>query len=76
MQLFVVIRRAIAAQCPEDGTDAPMNHFSLRSEVSLFALESQCPKIMELRENYGEAIETASGKSKEFLRSVKFTKMN
>ena len=53
-----------------------MNHFSLRSEVSLFALESQCPKIMELRENYGEAIETASGKSKEFLRSVKLSKMN
>ena len=53
--------RAIAAQCPEDGTDTPMNHFSLRSEVAQFARESTCPKIVELRENYDEVIESASG---------------
>ena len=41
---------------------APMNHFSLRSQVAKFARESQCPKIVELRENYDQVIKDASGK--------------
>merc|ERR1711872_188732 len=57
--------RAIVAQCTDDGdgSETPINHFSLRSNVAKFARESQCPKIVELKENYDEAIETASGKS-------------
>ena len=55
--------RAISSQIPIDEQGTAMNHISLRTEVSEFAVDSKCDTIAKLKESYEQVIETASEKS-------------